>query len=219
MQSLSWVQQIAIGFLHIMLAITVHEAAHGLVADKLGDNTARMAGRVTLNPFKHIDPLGTIILPLVMYLLTGFMFGWAKPVPVDWRKLNNPRRDTALVAVAGPLANFLMLLVWSAIFALSPQIAGWSTWVGVPLFHMATFGILINAVLMALNLLPLLPLDGGRIVSSLLPANAAMLYQKSEPWGFLILIGLLATGVLARILMPAVSFLEIISARIVGIIF
>ncbi len=218
MQSLSWIQQIAIGFLPIMLAITVHEAAHGLVADKLGDNTARAAGRVTLNPFKHIDPIGTIALPLLMHFLTGFMFGWAKPVPVNWQNLKNPRRDTALVAVAGPLANFLMLLAWSAIYALGPQIAGWSTWVGVPLFHMATFGIMINAVLMALNLLPLLPLDGGRIVSSLLPANIAVLYQKTEPWGFFILIGLLATGVLARMLMPAIGFLEIISARIVGII-
>ena len=218
MESLSGIQQIAIGFLPIMLAITVHEAAHGLVADKLGDNTARAAGRVTLNPFKHIDPFGTIILPLVMLLLTGFMFGWAKPVPVNWRNLGNPRRDTALVAVAGPMANFIMLLAWTAVLALSPQIIAWSNWVGIPLYHMAYFGILINAILMALNLLPLLPLDGGRILNSLLPPKLSDMYEKTEPWGFFILIGLLVTGLLSKILWPVVKLLETISTQIVGII-
>lgn len=217
MQSITGIQQLAIGILPIILAITVHEAAHGLVADKLGDNTARLAGRVTLNPFKHIDLVGTIILPLVMYLLAGFMFGWAKPVPVNWRNLGNPRRDTALVAVAGPMANFIMLLAWSAILALSPQITAWSNWIGVPLYHMAYFGILINAILMALNLLPLLPLDGGRILNAFLPPKLSVQFEKSEPWGFFILIGLLVSGLLSQILWPIIKLLEMISAQIIGI--
>ena len=218
MQSLTLVQQLAVAIVPVMLAITVHETAHGYVADKLGDHTARSLGRVTLNPVKHIDPVGTIILPLLMYAFFNFMFGWAKPVPVNWRNLKNPRRDTALVAVAGPMANFIMLIFWSVILAVSAQIAGWSPWIGVPLFHMATIGVLINAVLMALNLLPLLPLDGGRIVNSLLPAKISQAYEKTEPWGFFILIGLLVTGILFKILMPVISLLGMISEQIVGII-
>ena len=218
MQSLSMIQTLSVAIVPVMLAITVHEAAHGLVADKLGDHTARAAGRVTLNPLKHIDLFGTIILPLAMFALTNFMFGWAKPVPVNWRNLKNPRRDTALVAVAGPLANFVMLLLWSVILAVSTQVAGWSDWLGVPLFYMATYGILINAVLMVLNLLPLLPLDGGRITSSLLPTRISVMYEKTEPWGFFILIGLLVSGILSQILMPAIGFLKMISAQIVGIV-
>ena len=169
MESLSLVQELSVAILPIMLAITVHEAAHGLVADKLGDKTARMAGRVTLNPLKHIDPLGTVVLPLLMYALSGFMFGWAKPVPVNWRNLHHPRRDTALVAIAGPAANFIMILIWALLLAVSRELAQSNTWIAVPLYHMANFGILINAILMALNLLPILPLDGGRVLNSLLP--------------------------------------------------
>lgn len=218
MQDLSLLQQLAVAILPVMLAITVHEAAHGLVADRLGDNTARVAGRVTLNPFKHIDPLGTLILPLAMYALTGFMFGWAKPVPVNWRNLHNPRRDTALVAVAGPMANFLMLLGWSVLLALSPAVSEISNWAAVPLFYMATYGVLINAILMALNLLPLLPLDGGRVLASLLPARLAIPYAKTEPWGLMILIALLVTGLLSAVLTPALAFLQGLSQAIVGII-
>ncbi len=217
MQSLTLVQQLAVAIVPVMLAITVHEAAHGLIADKLGDHTARAAGRVTLNPLKHIDPLGTVILPLVMYALSGFMFGWAKPVPVNWRNLSNPRRDTAIVAAAGPAANFIMLLVWTLILVLASKYADASHWVSEPLIHMARIGMLINAVLMALNLLPLLPLDGGRIVTSFMPPKMAMSFSKVEPYGFIILIGLLVTGLLSKILMPAVQVLIQFSAMLVGI--
>jgi Zn-dependent protease len=215
--SLTLVQQLSVAILPIMLAITVHEAAHGLVADKLGDHTARAAGRVTLNPFKHIDPLGTVILPLAMYALSGFMFGWAKPVPVNWRNLANPRRDTALVAAAGPLSNLGMLLIWTLIMGLAGKFGSASPWVAEPLMHMARFGMLINAVLMALNLLPVLPLDGGRIVSSLLPPRLAYSFGKLERWGLLIMIGLLASGLLSLILMPLVQWLLQFSVLLVGI--
>jgi Zn-dependent protease len=217
MQSLSLIQELSIAIVPILLAITVHEAAHGLVADKLGDKTARLAGRVTLNPFKHIDPLGTIILPLAMYAMSGFMFGWAKPVPVNWRNLRQPRRDTALVAIAGPLANFVMLLLWSVMLAI-PTYLSLNEWVGVPFFLMAQYGILINAVLMALNLLPILPLDGGRVLNSLLPAKMAVLFAKTEPWGLLIMIGLLVSGLLQKILGPAIEILKQLAVQIAGIL-
>jgi len=217
MQSLSLIQELSIAILPVILAITVHEAAHGLAADKLGDRTARLAGRVTLNPFKHIDPLGTVILPLAMYALSGFMFGWAKPVPVNWRNLGQPRRDTALVAIAGPLANFGMLLFWSVMLAV-PGFLSLNEWIGVPLFLMAQYGILINAVLMALNLLPLLPLDGGRVLNSLLPVKLATIFSKTEPWGLLIMIGLLVSGLLQKILGPAIDILKHLSVQIAGIL-
>ena len=218
MQELSTIQQIAIAIVPVMLAITVHEAAHGYVADRLGDKTARLAGRVTLNPFKHVDPIGTVVLPLGMYVLTGFMFGWAKPVPVNWRNLGHPKRDSAIVAAAGPLSNFIMLLGWSLLLAFIPSIAQMSEWAAVPLFHMARFGILINAILMVLNLLPLLPLDGGRILSAFLPSRLAYQYNKTEPWGFVILLVLLFTGLLGKILMPAIQFFGGLGASLAGIL-
>ena len=218
MQELSTVQQIAIAILPVILAITVHEAAHGFVADKLGDKTARLAGRVTLNPFKHIDPIGTVVLPLGMYVLTGFMFGWAKPVPVNWRNLRKPKRDSAIVAAAGPFSNFVMLMIWSLLLAFMPMIGQVSQWAAVPLFNMATFGILINAILMVLNLLPLLPLDGGRIVSSFLPAKVAYQYNKTESWGFIILLVLLFTGLLGKILTPAIHFFGGMGTSLAGLL-
>jgi len=218
MQSLTLIQEISIAILPILLAITVHEAAHGLAADKLGDHTARMAGRVTINPLKHIDLFGTIILPIGMYAISGFMFGWAKPVPVNWKNLRNPRRDTALVALAGPMANFGMLLLWTIALVISVSLPENMSWLAVPLRYMANFGILINAILMALNLLPILPLDGGRVFNSILPAKLSVLYSKTEPWGFFVLIALLLTNLLSAILMPLVGFLRLLSMQIIGII-
>jgi len=216
MQSLTTIQTIAVAIVPVMLAITVHEAAHGFVADKLGDKTARLAGRVTLNPLKHIDWLGTVILPMAMFVLSGFMFGWAKPVPVNWRNLRNPRRDTALVALAGPGANLVMLIFWSMMLAV-PSLLELGQWSAVPLYYMASYGILINAVLMALNLLPILPLDGGRVLNTLLPASLSQVFQKTEPWGLLILIGLLVTGLLQVMLWPFIQGLQRFSALIAGI--
>jgi Zn-dependent protease len=204
MEELTLVQRLAVLVLPVILAITVHEAAHGYVADRLGDRTARMLGRITLNPLRHIDPVGTVLLPLGMYALTGFMFGWAKPVPVNPRNLGNPRRDMAIVAVAGPLSNLLMALLWSVAILVGGWLLPVSTWFGAPLVFMGAAGVLINVILLVLNMIPLPPLDGGRVLVGLLPAKLAQTVSRIEPYGLFILIGLLVTGVLGRIVLPFV---------------
>ena len=192
--------------LPVLLAITVHEAAHGWAALQLGDSTAWQLGRVTLNPLKHIDPVGTVIVPIIMFTLSGLMFGWAKPVPVNWHYLRQPRRDMALVALAGPLANFLMAIIWAMIAKI-----GWitSTWFEQSLFffYMGQAGIIINAAFMILNLIPILPLDGGRILYSILPPSLARSFGQLEPFGLIILILLLTIGVLGKILIPLVRLI------------
>jgi Zn-dependent protease len=204
MDELTLVQRLAVLVLPVILAITVHEAAHGYVADRLGDRTARMLGRITLNPLRHIDPVGTVLLPLGMYALTGFMFGWAKPVPVNPRNLGNPRRDMAIVAVAGPLSNLVMALLWSIAMLGGGWLLPISTWVGAPLVFMGAAGVLINVILLVLNMIPLPPLDGGRVLVGLLPARLARAVSQVEPYGLFILIALLVTGVLGRIVLPFV---------------
>jgi len=204
------VQLIAVLALPLLFAITVHEAAHGWVANRLGDHTALMLGRVTFNPIKHVDPVGTVIVPIAILLLsslggTTFLFGWAKPVPVDWRKLNHPRRDMALVALAGPGANLLMALFWGLMIKLGVTLIGTSDWVAMPLVYMGAAGVLINLVLMTLNLFPLLPLDGGRVIASLLPPRLARGFSRLEPYGLIILLLLVFTGILGRLLIPAIA--------------
>lgn len=209
------IQEVIIILLPILLAITVHEAAHGWAALQLGDSTAWRLGRVTLNPLKHIDPVGTVIVPLIMFMLVGFIFGWAKPVPVNWRYLHQPRRDMAFVALAGPSANLLMALIWAMIAKV-----GWltSTWFEPSLFflYMGQAGIVINTVFMVLNLLPVLPLDGGRILYSLLPPSLAQPFGQLEPFGLIILIGLLVSGLLGKILIPLVVLINQQLAWLVG---
>lgn len=208
MESLSLVQKIILGAVPVIFAITVHEVAHGWVASRLGDQTARLLGRLTLNPVKHVDPIGTVALPLVLLAVGGFIFGWAKPVPVDWRNLRRPRLYMALVAAAGPGANVLMLILW-ALFARA--LLGQQAALGeavLPLFYMASIGITINIALIVLNLLPLPPLDGSRIVSSLLPPGQALAYNRLERYGLLILLVLLATGVLGKVLLPPAQWLH-----------
>ena len=192
--------------LPLLFAITLHEAAHGWVAALLGDKTAQRLGRVSANPFRHIDPLGTVALPLVMYFTTGFVFGWAKPVPVDWRNLRNPRRDSALVALAGPGANLAMMLVWGVLARIGVYLHSTDyQWVAVPLIYMGGFGLMINAILMVLNLFPLPPLDGGRVLVSLLPPKLAYTVSKIEPYGLIVLVLLLVTGLLWQVVGPLVS--------------
>lgn len=216
MLQVSTVQQIAAWVMPVLLAITVHETAHGWVARRFGDKTAQMLGRLTLNPIKHIDPVGTILVPAVMLLLPGgFVFGWAKPVPVDWRNFKRPKQDMAWVALAGPASNLLMALAW----ALTARVAlGLSAdnWIAVPLLFMGVAGIFINTILMVLNLLPLPPLDGGRVLTGLLPGRYAYHFARIEPYGFFILVLLLVSGVLSVVMWPVVKLFLQLMASVAG---
>jgi len=210
MEELSLLQRIAVWAMPVILAITVHEVAHGWVAMKLGDCTAKMLGRLTLNPVKHIDPIGTLLVPGLLLVMGGFIFGWAKPVPVTWENLKNPKRDMALVALAGPMSNLLMALMWAGILkvGLILAISGSAEMVALPLIYMGGAGITINLILMVLNLLPLPPLDGGRIVASLLPDKLSWQFNRLERWGLVILLGLMLMGVLGKVLWPAINYLQ-----------
>jgi Zn-dependent protease len=187
------IQTVLIYALPVLFAITIHEAAHGYVARYLGDNTAYMMGRVTLNPIKHIDPVGTILMPLMLYFATSgaFLFGYAKPVPVNFGQLRRPRRDMIWVALAGPLSNFVQAIAWAIAFAVL-------TGTGVEerfFIEMARAGVLVNLVMWAFNLFPLPPLDGGRVLVGLLPRRQAHAVSRIEPWGFFIVLGLVLVGI------------------------
>ncbi|MEQ1591525.1 MAG: site-2 protease family protein [Thiobacillaceae bacterium] len=217
---LSLIQKIAVFALPVIFAITLHEAAHGYVARFFGDMTAAMQGRITLNPLKHIDPVGTILVPLVILLTSkllgggAILFGWAKPVPVNFGKLRHPKKDMLWVAAAGPGINFLMAVFWALIIQIGFALGnGFST----PMMLMGAAGVFINIILMALNLLPLPPLDGGRIAVSLLPHKAAYQFSKIEPYGFFILLGLMFTGVLSMVLWPLISVFIGLTAFVTGL--
>ncbi|MDH5633458.1 MAG: site-2 protease family protein [Gammaproteobacteria bacterium] len=214
---LSTFQTIALSALPLVYAIVLHEVAHGWVANRLGDDTALRAGRLTLNPVRHIDLVGTIIVPLVLLLTAGFAFGWAKPVPVNFGRLHQPRRDMVLVAVAGPAANLLMAGFWVLVLKLAAMLAHTTPDASLALFYMALFGIIINAILMIFNLIPLPPADGGRIAVGILPRPAAMLLARIEPFGLIILVILLATGILGKLLNPVVSLSLELARQVSGL--
>jgi|SRR5690625_980002 len=205
----SLIQTITVYALPLLFAITVHETAHGYVARLFGDPTAWQMGRITLNPIPHIDPVGTIAVPLFLLFSSkllggaGVLFGWAKPVPVDWSKLRRPKRDMLWVALAGPASNLAMAILWAITASLlfRPGVGNQDFW-----FRMAIAGIQVNLILMALNMLPIPPLDGGRIVFSLLPDQLAWRYSRIEPYGLLILILLMVTGALWFMLQPLLAF-------------
>lgn len=198
------IQKIAIYAVPLVLAITLHEAAHAYAARYFGDSTAYMLGRMTLNPVKHIDPIWTIAVPLLTLLFTPFVFGAAKPVPVNFHALRHPKRDMVWVAAAGPLANLFMMVVW----AIAAKILSTMALSGPTeyLLYVAEAGIFVNALFMVFNLFPLLPLDGGRIVAGLLPNNLSYAYSRLEPYGMIILIALLMTPVLGMFVTPLVRF-------------
>ena len=217
MDELNILQRLAIWILPVLFAITVHEAAHGWVALRLGDRTAMMLGRVTLNPLKHIDPVGTLLVPGLMLMMGGMLFGWAKPVPVTWQNLRNRKRDMALVALAGPAANLLMAIFWAFLMRLSIMLDSVFPLISKPLLYMGGAGISINLILMVLNLLPIPPLDGSRIVSGLLPDKLAWRYNLLEKYGMVILLLLLVSGVLWGLISGPVQLLRSLLLSFAGV--
>jgi len=216
----SIIQLVCIAAIPLIFAITLHEAAHGYIASKLGDQTASIMGRVSLNPLRHIDPIGTIILPLMMLMIGGFIFGWAKPVPVAYQNLRNPKRDMAFVAAAGPGANLAMALLWGLFAKISYLIFNHPSVTpaiqsAAQFFHLtARFGIMINCVLMIINLIPIPPLDGSRVVASFLSPSAERKYSRIEPYGIWIFLGLIfvmaATGTLSILWTPILAVIKMI---------
>lgn len=201
---------LAVWAIPILFAITLHEAAHGWVANKLGDPTAKNRGRITVNPIKHIDPVGTIVVPLFLATVSPFVMGWAKPVPVEPRYFKSPMLDMALVAVAGPASNFVMACCWAMFIVMADSMLEPSTLLKF-LVTMGKNGIIINIVLMVLNLLPIPPLDGGRVVAGILPRPLLMPFMQLERFGMVIILLLLVSGILGKILWPTVlQFIKII---------
>lgn len=215
------ISNLAIWALPVVLAITLHEAAHGYVARHFGDPTAHLAGRITLNPMRHIDPVGTVLVPALILAAStliggsGLLFGWAKPVPVNFGRLRKPKADMLWVAAAGPGANLVMAIAWALLFRLAEGLP--ANPYSLPMMRMADAGMQINAVLMLVNLLPIPPLDGGRILVSLLPGKLAWQFARIEPYGFAILLLLLFTGLLGEILGPLMALFRFALAVVFGL--
>jgi len=209
MEQLSTIQILSVYILPILFAITIHEVAHGWVANKLGDKTAYFLGRITLNPFKHIDLIGTVLVPILFMLFGGMMFGWARAVPVNFANLKHLRRDVVLVSLAGPFSNFIMALLWGLVAKAGLLLQGYYPWFWLnALVFMGQAGIQINLVFMVLNLIPIPPLDGGKVFLAILPRKLAMKFARVEPYGFIILIVLLSTRILNYVIYPLVIFLS-----------
>ena len=209
----------------ILFAVTLHEAAHGWIASKLGDRTAQQLGRVSINPLRHIDPIGTVLVPLVIFLTIGFFFGWAKPVPINWRNLKKPKRDMALVALAGPAANLLMAIFWAIITKLAIVYATHAQPTSDISINILKFliiagkyGVLINTVFLVFNMMPIPPLDGSRVVTSLLSNKLAYQYNKLEPYGLWIVLALLYLGIFEKVIFPITYIISNLILFIFGLI-
>jgi Zn-dependent protease len=204
---LTTIQYITVAIIPVLFAITLHEVMHGVVANYCGDSSAKMLGRLTLNPLKHIDLVGTILVPAILLALGGFIFGWAKPVPVNPRNLKNPRYGMMWVAAAGPCANGVMAIVWAAVLKLSVLFLANQAFIFVFIKAMATIGIQINLILMVLNLIPIPPLDGSKVLMGLLPGPVAYKFSLLEPYGFFLVLALVYFGILGAILAPILNLL------------
>lgn len=217
MNDLNAVQLFAVAALPVLFAITVHEVAHGWVARRLGDPTAMMLGRLTLNPFKHIDPIGTLLVPAVLLFTGGIIFGWAKPVPVTPRNLRHPEKDMAWVSAAGPISNLLMALIWAGLVKFGLVFGEHFVSFVEPLLLMGQYGIMINLVLAVLNILPIPPLDGSRVLAAFVPGPFAYQMSRFEPYGLIVVAVLLFTGVLSAIMWPFIRMLTHLIATLFGL--
>lgn len=217
LSELTLIQKVAIWALPVIFAITLHEVAHGWAASKFGDQTAKMLGRLSLNPIKHIDPLGTVVVPVLLLMMGGFVFGWAKAVPVDTRNFKNPARDMAWVAVAGPGANLVMAVFWAIVAKIGMLLEMNAPEIGLFLIYSGMAGVTINLVLLVLNLIPIPPLDGSRVVSAFLPKKLAWQYNLIAPYGFFIILGLLFLGLLTPIMMGPYAAIKDTIYALVGI--
>lgn len=205
------------GVIPVLLAITLHEVAHGWMARFHGDRTAELLGRLSLNPIRHIDPVGTVLVPILLMVMAGWAFGWAKPVPVNPRNLRNPKRDMVAVAAAGPAANLVMGFGWALVFAFAMRVLGGNGVVAAFLIEMARIGIFFNCLLAIFNLLPLPPLDGGRVLRGLVPESLGRRLDAIEPFGFIILVLLLWANVIGPILWPPIIALQSLLYKLVGV--
>jgi len=217
MDELTMMQKIAIWTIPVVLAITVHEVAHGWVAMKFGDKTSQMLGRLTLNPFKHIDPIGTILVPGVLLLLGGFIFGWAKAIPVNPKNFKRPKHDMAWVAVAGPVSNILMAIGWAVIAKIGYLVLPSYDGIGKFMIYSGMAGIAINLILAILNMIPIPPLDGSRIAAAFLPKKLYYYYMRIEPYGFFIILGLMLIGILSVLISTPYQIAQSLIFKLVGL--